>query len=31
MTINFEMAPPDRRDQFQKFIEGKLRRSAETN
>jgi len=29
MTIDFEMAPPDKPDQFQKFISGKLRRSAE--
>ena len=27
MTITFEMAPPDKPDQFQKIIEGKLRRA----
>jgi len=29
MTIAFEMAPPGQADQFQKFIEGKLRRAPE--
>ena len=28
MTIQFEMAPPDKPDQFQKFIEGRLRKSG---
>jgi hypothetical protein len=28
MTIAFEMAPPGKPDQFQKFIEGKMRKSA---
>ena len=31
MMINFEMAPPDHPNQFQKFIEGKLHRSEGTN
>jgi hypothetical protein len=31
MTITFEMAPPGKPDQFQKFIEGKMHRSAERN
>jgi hypothetical protein len=31
MTITFEMAPPGKPDQFQKFIEGKIRRSADRN
>jgi hypothetical protein len=30
MTITFEMAPAGKPDQFQKFIDGKLRRQAET-
>jgi len=31
MTITFEMAPVDKPDQFQKFIEGKLHRSPGTS
>ena len=31
MTVTFEMAPPDKPDQSQKFIEGKLRRSNAGN
>jgi hypothetical protein len=31
MTIRFEMAPAGQPDQFQKFIEGKLRRSEEAS
>jgi len=31
MTITFEMAPPGKPDQFQKFIEGKMRRSGASN
>ena len=31
MTIAFEMAPPGKPEEFQKFIEGKVRRSADTN
>jgi hypothetical protein len=31
MTVTFEMAPPGQPEQFQKFIEGKLRRSSEGN
>jgi hypothetical protein len=31
MTIAFEMAPPGKPDEFQKFIEGKLRKSADAN
>jgi len=31
MTITFEMAPPGKPDEFQKFIEGKLRKSADAN
>ena len=31
MTITFEMAPPGKPDQFQRFIEGKMRRSADGN
>ncbi len=31
MTITFEMAPPGKPDQFQKFIDGKLRRSNEAS
>ena len=31
MTVTFEMAPPDKPDQFQKFIEGKLRKSGAGN
>ena len=31
MNITFEMAPPDKQDQFQRFMEGKLRRSSEAN
>jgi len=30
-VITFEMAPPGKPDQFQKFIEGKMRRSADRN
>jgi hypothetical protein len=31
MAVNFEMAPPDKPDEFKKFIEGKLRKAPETN
>ncbi len=31
MTVDFEMAPPGKPDQFQKFISGKLRKSEEGN
>jgi len=31
MTITFEMAPSGKPDQFQKFIEGKMRRSTDKN
>ncbi|MBZ5679497.1 MAG: hypothetical protein LAO24_05260 [Acidobacteriia bacterium] len=31
MTIAFEMASPGKPDEFQKFIEGKIRRSADAN
>ena len=31
MTIAFEMASPGKPDEFQKFIEGKLRKSADAN
>jgi len=31
IAITFEMAPPGKPDQFQKFIEGKMRRSADRN
>ena len=31
MTITFEMAPPGKPDQFQRLIEGKMRRSADGN
>lgn len=31
MTVDFEMAPPGKPDQFQKFIAGKLRKSSEAN
>jgi hypothetical protein len=31
IAITFEMAPPGKPEQFQKFIEGKMRRSADRN
>lgn len=31
MTVEFEMAPPGKPDQFQKFISGKLRKSPDVN
>jgi len=31
IVITFEMAPPGKPDQFQKFIEGKMRRSVDSN
>jgi len=31
ITITFEMAPPGKPDRFEKFIEGKMRRSADKN
>jgi len=31
LTITFEMAPPGKPEQFQKFIEGKMRRAADAN
>jgi hypothetical protein len=31
ITVAFEMAPPGKPDEFQKFIEGKLRKSADAN